>query len=73
MDELLNRLKEIDLWERIIGRYSGLLTKLYSDKVIEKEYYKSELEFVQKCLVQVKGLDCEDIAIISQQIKELYE
>ncbi len=69
--DMQKRLEEIQLWEQLLGRYTGLLYKLNTDKVISDSYLRDELLFIRNCLIRVKGVDNEDVLILSQQIKEL--
>jgi len=71
--ELHYRLNEISFREQILGRYSGLLSKCHSEGIIPREYFMKELEFIRDCLIRVKGLDCEDINVLNQQIEYLIQ
>lgn len=71
MDDIEKRLQEIELGQILLGRYTGCLAVLYSDKLIDKEYYLQELRFTLDLLVGFCGIGSEDVEYVTQMIEEV--
>lgn len=65
------RLEEINFWQEILGRYSGILGIMYERKLISLDYITKELQYIMNCLINLKGSDDEDVLVVSQLIQEL--
>jgi hypothetical protein len=65
------RLQEINFWEVLLGRYTGALAILYSDNSITREYYISELSYILNQLIELKGIDDEDVHITRELLNSL--
>lgn len=71
MEELHKRLQEIEMMEKLLGKYHGVLKILYNDKAVCKDYFKHQLEYIRDCLIKTKGLDNSDVGSITAEIEEL--
>jgi hypothetical protein len=69
--ELNKRLEEIELRRELLGKYTGLLMVMYSDKTIDKEFYKKELSFIYNKLLTVSGVDSEDTQYLKGEIDRI--
>jgi hypothetical protein len=69
--DLQRRLEEIELGQILLGKYTGLLSTMYADKVIDKEYYTSELHFILNTIIPLCGIDSEEADYVRRSIQEV--
>lgn len=69
--DINDRLRELELGQILLGKYTGLLMTMYSDHMIDKEYYLNELNFILRILISLKGLDSEDVLVIREMIRQV--
>lgn len=69
--DISERLEQIELLQMMLGRYTHLISLMHERDQITKQEYIKELSYIKNKLIEVRGVDDEDVLIVDNQIKEL--